>query len=238
MNVGGRLIDKKVLVTGSGTGIGREIALEFARQGADVALHCSHSTAGAESAAAEIRSMGRQAAVFSADFDCVDEVLQLADKAIALLGKLDCLINNAGITFNRPFRKVTLEQFDRLYHVNVRAQFFLTQRVAEEMLKHGGRRRVQSHFNPRPPGRTRAFGLCRVERRNHRLHARPGRGIGPSGSPRECDCTRLHPGRKLLQGVADLQPGGWRPMGARCDSRRPRGHALRNRQARGIPLLG
>ena len=47
-------------------------------------------------------------------------------------------MNNAGITFNRPFRRVTLEQFDRLYHVNVRAQFFLTQRVSENMLEHGG----------------------------------------------------------------------------------------------------
>lgn len=138
MSAGGRLSGKTVLVTGSGTGIGREIALEFARQGADVAIHCSHSTAGAESAAAEVRSMGRRAAVFSADFDRVDEVVQLADKAIALLGKLDCLVNNAGITFNRPFRKVTLEQFDRLYHVNVRAQFFLTQRVAENMIANGG----------------------------------------------------------------------------------------------------
>jgi NAD(P)-dependent dehydrogenase (short-subunit alcohol dehydrogenase family) len=82
--------------------------------------------------------MGRNAAVFKADFDRVDEVLQLAENAIGFLGQIDCLINNAGITFNRPFGRVTLEQFDRLYHVNVRAQFFLTQRIAEDMLKHGG----------------------------------------------------------------------------------------------------
>jgi NAD(P)-dependent dehydrogenase (short-subunit alcohol dehydrogenase family) len=82
--------------------------------------------------------MGRKAAAFKADFDRVDEVLQLAENAIGFLGQVDCLINNAGITFNRPFGRVTLEQFDRLYHVNIRAQFFLTQRITEEMLKHGG----------------------------------------------------------------------------------------------------
>jgi NAD(P)-dependent dehydrogenase (short-subunit alcohol dehydrogenase family) len=138
MSKDGRLLGKKALVTGSGTGIGREVALEFARQGADVVLHYAHAVEGAESAVAEIKAMGRKAAVFKADFDRVDDVLQLAEQAIGFLGRVDCLINNAGITFNRPFGRVTLEQFDRLYHVNVRAQFFLTQRIAEEMLKHGG----------------------------------------------------------------------------------------------------
>ena len=120
MDSEGKLAGKKAIVTGSGTGIGREVALEFARQGADVVLHYAHAAAGAESAAEEIRSMGRRAAVFPADFDRIDEVLRLADQAIAFLGRVDCLVNNAGITFNRPFFAVTPEQFDRLYHVNVR----------------------------------------------------------------------------------------------------------------------
>lgn len=61
MDTNGKLAGKKALVTGSGTGIGREIALEFARQGADVVLHYAHSGSGAESAAEEIRAMGREA---------------------------------------------------------------------------------------------------------------------------------------------------------------------------------
>jgi NAD(P)-dependent dehydrogenase (short-subunit alcohol dehydrogenase family) len=138
MSANGKLIGKKAIVTGSGTGIGREIALEFARQGADVVLHYAHSSEGADSAVQEIRAMGRQATALPADFDRVDQVQQLAEKAIAFLGRVDCLVNNAGITFNRPFRRVTLEQFDRMFHVNIRAQFFLTQRVSEDMLQHGG----------------------------------------------------------------------------------------------------
>jgi NAD(P)-dependent dehydrogenase (short-subunit alcohol dehydrogenase family) len=138
MSTNGRLTGKKALVTGSGTGIGREIALEFARQGADVVLHYAHAVAGAESAVEEIHAMGRQAAVFKADFDSTEEVVQLAEKALGFLGRIDCLVNNAGITFNRPFRKVTVAQFDRLYHVNVRAQFFLTQRLVENMEANGG----------------------------------------------------------------------------------------------------
>jgi NAD(P)-dependent dehydrogenase (short-subunit alcohol dehydrogenase family) len=138
MSTNGKLAGKKALVTGSGTGIGREIALEFARQGADVVLHYAHSSTGAESAVKEIQAMGRKATALPANFDSVDEVLKLAGKALAFLGRIDCLVNNAGITFNRPFRRITLEQFDRMFHVNIRAQFFLTQRVAEDMLQHGG----------------------------------------------------------------------------------------------------
>jgi len=129
---------QRVLVTGSGTGIGREIALEFARQGADVVLHYSHSDAGARSAVQEIRALGRRAEAFQADFNDVTQARSLGQQAINFLGGVDCLVNNAGITFNRPFLKVIPEQFDAVYHVNIRAQFFLTQVVAEDMLKHGG----------------------------------------------------------------------------------------------------
>ncbi len=133
-----KMAGKRVLVTGSGTGLGREIALEFARQGADVVVHYAHEEKGARSAVEEIRALGRRAEVFKADFDGVDEAVRLGEQAIAFLGGLDCLVNNAGITFNKPFLEVNPEQFDRLYHVNIRAQFFLTQRVVQDMLTHGG----------------------------------------------------------------------------------------------------
>ena len=138
MNAPLKMAGKRVLVTGAGTGLGREIALEFARQGADVALHFSHDATGAHSAVQEIRALGRRAEAFQADFNRVDEAVRLGDQAIAFLGGVDCLINNAGITFNLPFLEVQPEQFDCLYHVNIRAQFFLTQRVAKDMLQHGG----------------------------------------------------------------------------------------------------
>jgi NAD(P)-dependent dehydrogenase (short-subunit alcohol dehydrogenase family) len=129
---------KLVLVTGSGTGLGREIALEFARQGATVALHYAHSAQGAMSAVEEIRRAGGTAAAFRADLNHVDEAKRLAAQAIEFLGGLDVLVNNAGITMNLPFEEVTPEQFDTLYHVNVRAQFFLTQALVPTMVRRGG----------------------------------------------------------------------------------------------------
>lgn len=138
MNCTQKLLGKRALVTGSGTGIGREIALEFARQGANVVLHFAHSVGGAESAVAEIQAMGRQATVIKANFDRLEDVEQLASEAVKFLGGIDCLVNNSGITMNRPFLKVTPDQFDLLYHVNVRAQYFLIQHVVRDMLEHGG----------------------------------------------------------------------------------------------------
>ena len=138
MNAELKMSGKRVLVTGSGTGIGKEIALEFARQGADVVLHYYNETVGIQEAAGAIQQMGRRTKVFQADFDSVDEVIGLGREAVGFLGGIDCLINNAGITFNRPFPEVTPEQFDKLYHVNIRAQFFLTQHIIKDMLTHGG----------------------------------------------------------------------------------------------------
>ncbi len=122
-----RMVGKRVLVTGAGTGIGRGVALEFAAEGAAVALHYSHSDAGARSAVDEIRGAGGRAEAFGADFNDVEQARDLAGRAIEFLGGLDVLVNNAGITMNRPFEQVTPAQFDTLYNVNVRAMFFLTQ---------------------------------------------------------------------------------------------------------------
>jgi len=128
-----KLRGKKALVTGAGTGIGREIALEFARQGADVVFHYSSSPQGAEAASAEAVQLGVRATTAQADFNEVEEVRSLAKEAMDFLGGLDILVNNAGITMNLPFGEVTPEQFDTLYRVNVRAQFFLTQSLADAL---------------------------------------------------------------------------------------------------------
>ena len=132
-----KMKDKCVLVTGSGTGIGREIALEFAREGANIAFHYSHSAEGALAGAEEAQRIGVKAKAFKADFNSVDEVRQLATDAQEFLGGIDILVNNAGITFNKPFLDVTQKQFDAMYHVNIRAQFFLTQQVVKTMLNEG-----------------------------------------------------------------------------------------------------
>jgi NAD(P)-dependent dehydrogenase (short-subunit alcohol dehydrogenase family) len=103
-----------------------------------VVLHYGHSAAGAQSAVEEIQAMGRRATALQANFESADEAVELADKAIQFLGGIDCLVNNSGITMNKPFLKVTRAQYDVLMNVNFRSPYFLAQRVIEEMLGHGG----------------------------------------------------------------------------------------------------
>jgi len=129
---------KRVLVTGSGTGIGRGIATEFAKAGALVALHYSRSSAGVTETVAEICAQGGKAAAFKADFTHLESLKTMAGNVIEFLGGLDVLVNSAGITLNKPFGEVGPEQFDTLYDVNVKAPFFLTQEVLPELEKSRG----------------------------------------------------------------------------------------------------
>ena len=125
----------KALITGSGTGIGRGIAEEFARQGADVAVHSSRSGSGAKEIAGTARGLGVRSEAFRADFTRLDEVLELSKAVVAFLGGIDVLVNNAGITMNLPFDRVSPEQYDTLMQVNLRSPFFLTQSLLSHLLK-------------------------------------------------------------------------------------------------------
>lgn len=79
------------------------------------------ATQGARSAVDEILAMGRRSVALQASFETVDEVKRLASQAIEFPGGVDCLVNNAGITFNKPFLKITLRQYDTVFNVNIRA---------------------------------------------------------------------------------------------------------------------
>ncbi len=133
----GKLAGKRALVTGAGTGIGLEIALEFGRQGADVVLHYSHAPDAAELAAREIQSMGGRAVTIKVDFTDPDASARLGGAALDFLGGIDCLVNNAGITFNSPFLKMQPQQLDALFDVNFRTPYLLTQLLCEPMVKQG-----------------------------------------------------------------------------------------------------
>ena len=135
MSETGQLAGKRALVTGAGTGIGLEIASEFARQGADVVLHYSHAPDAALSAVREIQGMGRRAIAINADFTQAGASTRMGDAALDFLGGIDCLVNNAGITFNRPFLKIQPQELDTLFEVNFRTPFLLTQQLCEPMVK-------------------------------------------------------------------------------------------------------
>ena len=131
------LAGKCALVTGAGVGIGREVALEFARQGADVVLSYHGSREGALSAVAEIEKLGRRATVFQADLGIVPQCYTLVENAYKFMGRLDILVNNAGQTMIKDFFSITEQDFDYLYGINIRGQYFCAQQAARRMRDHG-----------------------------------------------------------------------------------------------------
>lgn len=133
------LKDKIAFVTGASRGIGRAIALEMARNGADVAICYSSNEAAAEAVCAEIRALGRDAQAYRCDVSDYQQCSDVVKAAIAHFGKLDILVNNAGITKDNLLLMMKEEEFDRVIATNLKGAF--------HMMKHAG-----AHFLKRKQG--------------------------------------------------------------------------------------
>ena len=131
------LAGKLILVTGAGTGIGQGVALELARQGADVALSYHGSAEGARAAVAEMQGLGRRAVALQADLGVVADCCRVVDEAAAFLGGLDGLFNNAGVTLTLGVQEVDEDLFDKIYRVNVRGQYFCCQHAIRHIVQRG-----------------------------------------------------------------------------------------------------
>ena len=128
-----RLSGKTVLVTGASTGIGRTLALGCARAGADVILNYHTDRNGSDSAAAEIRALGRRALVVRADLRSVKQIDRMFAAARKQFPRLDVLINNAGLTGWAGFFDTTEEKWDTVLDTNLKGTFFCSLAAARWM---------------------------------------------------------------------------------------------------------
>lgn len=117
----GTLAGKVAIVTGGSRGIGEAVALRLAEDGADVALTYRDSADRAAEVADRIRAMGRRAGAVRADGADPAAVREAVDRVAAEFGRLDIVVNNAGIGVLGPVEDLSLEDIDRVLHVNVRA---------------------------------------------------------------------------------------------------------------------
>jgi NAD(P)-dependent dehydrogenase (short-subunit alcohol dehydrogenase family) len=130
------LTGKTALVTGASRGIGRAIALALAKAGAQVLVHYSSGEKAADAVVAEIRTAGGNAQKIAADLRAADGPHVLAQRVRAVVGhRLDILVANAGISKAASIEDTTVEDFDNLFAVNVRAPFFLVQQLLPVMCK-------------------------------------------------------------------------------------------------------
>jgi len=130
------LLDQKVaVVTGSDSGIGRGIAIEFARQGATVVINYAHAKDKADEVLQTIQKDNGKAIVIQADVSQYQQAQGLIQQAVEHFNRLDIMVNNAGMEMHSPFVDVTEEQFDRVLGVDLKGAFFCAQAAAREMIK-------------------------------------------------------------------------------------------------------
>jgi len=126
------------LVTGAGMGIGQGIALELARQGADVAVHYAGSEQGARETVAQIGAMGRRSLAVQGNLGDVEACRRVVGEAIRTFGGLDILVNNAGVTRALDFLETPRETYDEVFDLNMRGYFFCAQEASRSMVERGG----------------------------------------------------------------------------------------------------
>jgi 3-oxoacyl-[acyl-carrier protein] reductase len=132
-----RLKDKIALVTGSSRGIGRAIALAFAREGANVVVNYLRSEEKARQVVLEIESLGRKAIAVKADVSKINEVQEMVDECIKQFGRLDILVNNAADFSVMEFslENPDWQGWDRMVNVNVKGMLICSQIASRHMLK-------------------------------------------------------------------------------------------------------
>lgn len=133
-----RLDGKVAIVTGSGRGIGASMAVELGKRGAKVVVNYANSLDAANKVVAEIKKNGSDAIALKADVGNVSETTKLMEDTIAHFGQLDIVCSNSGVVSFGHVKDVTEEEFDRVFRINTRGQFFVA-REAYKYLSVGGR---------------------------------------------------------------------------------------------------
>ncbi len=129
-----RFEGKTVIVTGAGRGIGEAYALGFARERANVVV-VDVVASRAESTAKKVEEAGGKSLVQAMDVSRKKDVDAMAEKTVERFGRIDALVNNAGVLFQEPFLTSTEEQYYKIYDVNVKGLFLCAQAVARQMIR-------------------------------------------------------------------------------------------------------
>src|SRR5215468_4289261 len=129
------LKNKVAVVTGGNSGIGRAVVLELARQGANIAIdYVSHPNA-TEELEKQVAALGDQAIGIDADVSKVADLTRLIAATVKKFGRLDIMVNNAGIETRTTVLDTTEQQYDKVLQINLKSAFFGTQLAAKQMIK-------------------------------------------------------------------------------------------------------
>ncbi len=129
-----KLAGKTAIITGGAQGIGRAVAIRFAREGADVVIDDRIAAGGAQDTLAEIQKLGRKGCVIAADIASLADNRRMIQEAAEKMGALDILVNNAGVERRGSFWEVTEKDFDFVMNINLKGLFFATQAFTQYLI--------------------------------------------------------------------------------------------------------
>ena len=132
-----RLDGKVALVTGAGRGIGAAMAVELGRCGAKVIINYVKSSGPANEVVEEIKRLGSDAVAIQADVSQVSQIVRLFDEAVKAFDGLDIVCSNSGVVSFGHLSEVTEEEFDRVFNINTRGQFFVAREAYKHLHSHG-----------------------------------------------------------------------------------------------------
>jgi glucose 1-dehydrogenase len=136
------LKDKVAIVTGGNSGIGKAIAVGLAKAGASIVIDYIADPAATEALEREIASFGDQAIGVDADVSRIEDLQRLVDAAVGKFGRLDIMVNNAGVETRTSVLETTEAQYDKVLTINLKSAFFGVQLAAKQMIKQGGGGRI------------------------------------------------------------------------------------------------
>jgi len=136
------LAGRAAIVTGGNSGIGRAIALELGKRGAMVAINYIVNPEATAELETQINASGGRAIGLKADVSRVAELQGLVDAAVSAFGRLDIMVNNAGVETRTSLLDTTEQQYDRVLDINLKSAFFGSQIAARQMIKQGGGGRI------------------------------------------------------------------------------------------------
>jgi NAD(P)-dependent dehydrogenase (short-subunit alcohol dehydrogenase family) len=131
----GKLENKIAIVTGGGTGIGRSIALSFAKEGATIVV-CGRTVSTLEKVNEEIKALGKQSLTVPADVSIKEQVQNVVKQTITKFSKIDILVNNAGVSHRNLITDMPEEDWDTVIDINLKGVFLCIQAVARHMIEH------------------------------------------------------------------------------------------------------
>jgi glucose 1-dehydrogenase len=204
------LQNKVAIVTGGNSGIGQAIVLELARQGVAIVIDYVVHPEATQALEQELRKLGARSIGVEADISKIGDLRKLVDAAVGKFGRLDIMVNNAGIETRTSILNTTEDQYDRVLAVNLKSAFFGTQIAAAQMIKQGGGGRIINitsvHEDWPMPGNTAyclAKGGMRMLTRTAGVELAPHGilvvGVGPGAVATPINLSTMNDPAKLKQ---------------------------------------